>query len=302
MDLIEYSNGNGVVNTNSNGHKADFVLTEIVAEETAIISELTQEEQNALKKLELQVEKSFFFAGKALQEIRDQRLYRITHSRFEDYCRDRFGFHRRHPYHLIDAAKVVDNLTSAEGTEFVGILPTKESQCRPLTPLEADIQRSAWQQAVTSAGGKVPSTKIVKNVVRHLKRAENAVNPHHVGEVCLILAQDNPNLKGKNKCWAIVIAVQEHSCHLQLWNQTIDFVEMDYLKPLDYSPDECKNMQDLATRLLKLHDAGALEESTDVILKHFGKIRRPQLTPMEEKLLTFLEQESGISFSPTPNS
>jgi hypothetical protein len=76
-----------------------------------IIEELTYEEQQERLHLEKQVERSFYVAGKALQQLRDRRLYRSTHRTFEEYCRDRFGYSRRHPYLLIDAAIVVDNLS-----------------------------------------------------------------------------------------------------------------------------------------------------------------------------------------------
>ena len=56
------------------------------------------------------MERAFFEAGKALTELRDRRLYRSTHPTFEEYCKERFGFERRHPYRLIEAAGVVDNL------------------------------------------------------------------------------------------------------------------------------------------------------------------------------------------------
>ncbi|MGK7935194.1 MAG: hypothetical protein AB4206_05245, partial [Xenococcaceae cyanobacterium] len=62
-----------------------FVQTERV-EDIVGTSELTIKEENAREQLEKQVEQSFYVAGKALQQLRDQRLYRSTHSRFEDYC------------------------------------------------------------------------------------------------------------------------------------------------------------------------------------------------------------------------
>ncbi|HYX16889.1 MAG TPA: hypothetical protein VE944_21565 [Nostoc sp.] len=74
------------------------------------IPELTEQEQSDRLHLERRVERAFFEAGKALTELRDRRLYRSTHKTFEDYCRERFGFSRRQPYHLIEAAVIFDNL------------------------------------------------------------------------------------------------------------------------------------------------------------------------------------------------
>ncbi len=56
------------------------------------------------------MERAFFEMGKALAELRDRRLYRSTHSTFEEYCKDRFGYNRPRSYQLIDAAIFVDNL------------------------------------------------------------------------------------------------------------------------------------------------------------------------------------------------
>ncbi|MHC5855368.1 MAG: hypothetical protein ACYTXO_36810, partial [Nostoc sp.] len=76
----------------------------------AEVEELSETEERDRLHLERRVERAFFEAGKALAELRDRRLYRSTHSTFEEYCKDRFGFERRHPYRLIEAAGVVDNL------------------------------------------------------------------------------------------------------------------------------------------------------------------------------------------------
>lgn len=294
MQFTQEHNSHGSVTIALAGQKANSASVQTVrGVDLDGRSELTPKEQNAREQLEKQVEQSFYLAGKALQQLRDQRLYRSTHSRFEDYCLDRFGFHRRHLYYLIGAAVVVDNLSVAECAQIVHIFPTRESQCRPLTPLEPKLQRSAWQQAVAYAGGKVPSTRIVKEVVKELTRATNVSNPHYVGEVCLILARDEPKLRGKNKCWGIVSAVQEDSCHLQLWNGTIELIELDYLQSLNYSSNECSQIQELATRLTKLLDRIPSEQAVLGLLEHLGKIRRPYLTPIEEQLLTFLEQEAG---------
>ena len=198
MQLTQEHNSHGAVTITVAEPKANSALVQTERVEDIVgTSELTRKEQNAREQLEKQVEQSFYLAGKALQQLRDQRLYRSTHSRFEDYCLERFGFHRRHSYNLIGAALVVDNLSDIKCAQFVHILPTRESQCRPLTPLEPKLQKAAWQQAVAYAGGKAPSARIVKEAVKEMTRATNVSNPHYVGEVCLLLAKDEPKLRGK---------------------------------------------------------------------------------------------------------
>ena len=60
-------------------------------------------------------------------------------------------------------------------------------------------------------------------------------------------------------------------------------------------------MQKLVTRLTRLLDYGTLEKAACVLLEHWGKIKRPYLTPLEEQLLRLVEQESGV-FRQTPQT
>jgi hypothetical protein len=90
------------------GNNSSSVTVEVVATEF-----LTPDEERDRSSLEKKVERAFYEAGKALQELKERRLYRSTHKSFEDYCIDRFGYlNRRQPYRLISAALVVDNLLS----------------------------------------------------------------------------------------------------------------------------------------------------------------------------------------------
>jgi hypothetical protein len=68
---------------------------------------------------------------------------------------------------LINAATIVDNLQSC--LQFVDILPTAEGQVRPLVPLNPDEQRLAWTQAVKATDGKVPSARVVKDIVDKIR-------------------------------------------------------------------------------------------------------------------------------------
>ena len=161
--------------------------------------------------LERKVERAFFEAGKALRElcdglrpaVGDRRLYRSTHKMFEEYCKDRFGYSRRHLYFLMEAAVIFQNLEQ-KCDRNDHILPTNEWQIRPLTKLDSDIQSEEWQQAVKSADEKVPSHRIVKDVVQRIMERTKVPNTYQLGEVCQILAKDNPELRGKGGSWCIV--------------------------------------------------------------------------------------------------
>ena len=197
------------------------------------VTDLTQEEQSDRLHLERKVERAVFEAGKALAQLRDRRLYRSTHSTFEEYCLDRFGYNRSRSYQLVDAAIVVDNLQKCP--QIVDILPTAEGQVRPMTKLEPQEQQEAWLTAVELAGGKVPSGRIVKDVVQQIMERTQVPNTYQLGEVSQILAKDNPELRGKGGCWGIVSQVNDFSCTVKLWDGGYT-IGLQHLKSYNYLP------------------------------------------------------------------
>ncbi|MEH1770934.1 MAG: hypothetical protein V7L30_31780, partial [Nostoc sp.] len=283
------------------------------------VPELTEQEISDRLHLERKVERAFFEAGKALMELRDRRLYRSTHKTFEEYCRSRFGYTRMAATYKIAAATVMENLSTiglqnAEittdglqppkmstiglqnvemSTIGLQILPTNERQVRPLVALEPEVQRTAWQQAVQVAGGKVPTGRIVKDVVQRIMERTQVPNTYQIGEVCQILAKDNPELRGKGGCWAIVSAINNFSCSVRMWNGEYA-VGLQHLKSYDYLPAECEQMREICDRISRVYSSG-LEDSVQKFLEMLGKLNRAYLTALEEKLLTVLESESETS-------
>ncbi|MEH2333772.1 hypothetical protein [Nostoc sp.] len=284
------------VSTSDSTPSDDLVQEENPASATITVTavevpELTEAEERDRLNLERKVERAFFEAGKALMELRDRRLYRSTHKTFEDYCRDRFGFSRRQPYHLMEAAVIFDNLVE-KCERNVHIFPTNEWQVRPLTKLDPDNQPEAWQQALESANGKVPSHRIVKDVVQRIMERTQVPNTYQLGEVCQILVKDNPDWRGKGGCWGIVNQVGEFSCTVAMWDGEYT-VRIDHLKPLNYLPAECKQMQLISDRITRVY-SDSLEETVKSLLHSLGKLNRPYLTGVEEKLLNVLEIESRL--------
>ena len=113
--------------------------------------ELTTDEAGRLEELEGVITKvfvGFYVMGEALDEIDTKRLYRVTHVRFEDYCRDRFEIAKQTAYQYINAKKAFDNVRRGGQTK---LLPLNERQVRPLTRLEPDAQVQAWEEVVKSA-------------------------------------------------------------------------------------------------------------------------------------------------------
>ncbi len=253
------------------------------------IDPLTIEEEKARFSLERKVERAFYEAGKALRELRDRRLYRSTHVTFEEYCRERFDFTRRRPYQLIEAAQIYDNLID-KCEPMVPVLPTKEGQVRPLSELNTDEQPIAWEAAVKLAGGKVPTGRIVKDVVKRMKDNNPKPIPFQVGEICQIMTKDNPELRGKGGCWCIIKDIYKLSCQVNTWDNKY-ILRSENLKSLGYSPEECKQMENINIRMTMLHETGNLDEAALWVLNGLAKLKTPHLTDLEEKLLALLENE-----------
>ena len=297
------------------------------------IPELTEQEISDRLHLERKVERAFFEAGKALAQLRDRRLYRSTHRTFEEYCRDRFGYTHRRVNYLIAGSVVFDNIVTGtncsqnEEVDVTGtncsqngeadetgtncsqnrevdknrpnpsrILPNNEGQVRPLAKLEPQQQVKVWQRAVHEAGGKVPSARIVTDVVQKIMERTKVPNTHQLGEVCQILAKDNPELRGKGGCWGIVSAVNEFSCSVRMWDGEYT-IRLQHLKSFNYLPQECQQMQVICDRISRVY-SDLLEETVKSLLQSLGKVNRPYLTAVEEKLLSVLESEYEGEITP----
>lgn len=101
-----------------------------------------------MKQIEKVIERNlnaFYEVGKALLTIREERLYRVAYGTFEEYCRDRWQMSRTHANRLIESSRSVENLAP------IGVIPTFESQTRPLASLSPEEQREVWKEAVETA-------------------------------------------------------------------------------------------------------------------------------------------------------
>jgi hypothetical protein len=134
---------------------------------------LTTTESARLVELEAVVERglqTFVEVGRALAEIRDERLYRATHRRFEDYCPDRWSFGGGRARQLIVAAK------TATRVAVLGLPPlANEAQARALAPLDSEQLRATWEVAM-SEHGPTPTAPQVRAIV-HERRAPKPSKP-----------------------------------------------------------------------------------------------------------------------------
>lgn len=125
-------------------------------------------ETTKLKECEQVIERglnTFVDVGNALLEIRDNKLYRIEYKTFEEYCKERWNISRPRAYQLIEAAGVINNLsTMVDKNLFIS-----ERQIRPLSKLEPEEQIEVWQQVIERSEEKPITADFVSQVVDEVK-------------------------------------------------------------------------------------------------------------------------------------
>lgn len=265
-----------------------------------VLEELTPDEERERHRLEIKIDRAISESWLALKQLRDRRLYRSTHKTFEEYCHDRFGYHRRHCYQLIDAAAVVENLCAIGAQKSLDIngaqiLPTSERQVRPLTKLQPVEQVIVWQQAVSEVGGKVPSGRTVKGIVERLKEKPlfTASNFCCVGDVFTLTLLEGTERK-YNGYPCVAVELKHFTLDVDVYDMTLT-VKPENLKKID-DPDVRRQLPAIQQRIKRVRNVGMLDRGTNYVLDGLG--RQTYLTDFEEKLLSFLEKEYGIE----PNS
>jgi hypothetical protein len=259
---------------------------------TPVFTPLNAEEQKLRELYEIQVKTAFYTAGVALTRLQQLRLYRSTHTSFEEFCLDVFSFSRDYAYLMIAAAKVYQNLADNLPTTGRQLpLPTKQRQLRPIIKarLDDDAQVEIWQMAIALADGKIPSSSIVAEAVNsYLAQNDTRPNPFQQGEVCRIVVGDNSKLKGLGGSWCIVESIGDCYCLVNTWNNQLS-VPVNNLEARDFNQEEYQALEEDGVRMTNLHQTGKLDIAAMWVLNGLAKLERPYLTALEEKLLALLE-------------
>ncbi|MHC5761843.1 hypothetical protein [Nostoc sp.] len=71
-------------------------------------------------------------------------------------------------------------------------------------------------------------------------------------------------------------------------------MSLQHLKPFNYLPAECEQMRQVCDRIERIY-SDLLEETVKNLLQSLGKLNRPYLTAVEEKLLGLIEREYGVT-------
>ncbi len=125
-------------------------------------------ERRDLRNAEAAIEKgqlTFVEVGNALLTVREGKLYRESHKTFEAYCKDRWGFERRHAYRLIGAAAVAEEMSP------IGHKIKNESQARELGKVPEDQRQAVIEQAAEATNGK-PTAKAIQEAAEEIVEPE----------------------------------------------------------------------------------------------------------------------------------
>jgi len=143
-----------------------------------------------LEKLIASNQGSFHGIGKALKEIRDKRLYKVTlFETFAAYTRARWDMGKSQAYRLINSYMVVKNL---KVSPIGDILPANEFQVRPLIQLAPLKQRAVWKDFVDS-GMELTAHNIKKFInepdKKHTADLTNQISKEYMDAVKAMIEQ-----------------------------------------------------------------------------------------------------------------
>jgi hypothetical protein len=114
---------------------------------------------------------NFHVLGKTLSKIKELRLYKhIGFKSFEDYTIKRLDIKKSHAYRMINASKVIDNLSPISD-----IVPQNEAQARLLTKFDTFTQQQLWQMFLET-GMALTTSNIRKCIYQKNSSQDNLAN------------------------------------------------------------------------------------------------------------------------------
>jgi hypothetical protein len=108
---------------------SELIPTVVDGEGSGPLSEVELHDLGVCERAVENLATATWLAGKALQTIRDGRLYRHTHARFEDYVTERWDISERAAYQMIEEWPLAERLNQAYGK------PVTASHIRALLPV-----------------------------------------------------------------------------------------------------------------------------------------------------------------------
>lgn len=159
---------------------------------SAAVAMRTLEEHEAIIQTGLQ---TFIEVGEALMAIRDGRLYRATHSDFDTYCRERWGFSRRRAGQMIEAAEVGNMLpTPPENARQAAALAPLKDDPAAMAEVMAEVAEEADKVTARAISAKIEARQLRKDIGRLTMSIQQHANS--VWTMCL-----EARLAGDTEVW-----------------------------------------------------------------------------------------------------
>ncbi len=128
-----------------------------------------------------------------------------------------------------------------------------------------------------------------RSIVDEIRERRPVPNPWRMGEVAQIVIKGNRDLRGRSGQWCIIEEVLNFSCLVRTWDGIVQ-VKIENLKDVYYSSKQQQEIKKISDRLSQI-PYNQLDDSVKAFLEALGKIDRPFLTTLEDKLLTLIETE-----------
>jgi hypothetical protein len=181
---------------------------------------LDAKEQKLLAECESDIQENLqgaFVVGHRLAQIRDDKLYRATHSTFAGYCDDKWDFSKTHANRLIQAYDCEKRLKSVKDVEVY--VPNKESQVRCIADLKPEQQVEVAHVVFEQVGSG-------RATAEHFEKARNELFPRSVPKAKPTKAKGDAGVESKE--------VHEAAC-LEIDTKLVSHTEIgERLKAVSY--------------------------------------------------------------------
>ena len=148
-----------------------------LAEPERSIIRLTKREHEELEGLEQEVASGlseFLRVGRALSTIRNKRLFRETHTTFDQYVVERWGLGIGATGSLITSFHIAEQLVDAGIDLPAQVTQSAMRSLAKLSPLEG-LRAAVWRYAVTIApGASCPPVSLLQRISRIIREALDA--------------------------------------------------------------------------------------------------------------------------------
>ncbi|MDJ0728082.1 MAG: hypothetical protein QNJ38_23545 [Prochloraceae cyanobacterium] len=133
-----------------------------------------------------------------------------------------------------------------------------------------------------------------RQVTEELSKKTGEAFPYQVGEVVLVQAKDNQELRRYTGYWGIVTKVYDLSCDLDVYDSKLQFIKAEYLMDLNCLPEHTQQAQAIMNRLQKLAKIEIVHPMINDIRRGIGSRRNFTLSAIEEKIFNLIEDELNV--------